>query len=350
MARSVLVTGANGYIGNAVARAFVRAGWITYGLIRSPASASALAGEEIIPVVGAIDDPSSHEIILANLPVPLDAIVSTTEVTFNYLPHYTNLVTLVRTLAQPTVSSGAPKPLLLFTSGCKDYGVGPHIHGAPDLVPHTEESPRNPPPPLAGRAENAARIFDHEDLLAPVLLRPTNVYGRSSSFYAGFFQVASQVAAAGTENSGLIVPADPNYVLHALHVDDCADAYVALAEHPRRDEVAGQVFNVSAHRYETVDQVVRALVQEYGIKGGLKYVRPDEIKPEHNPWPPFLIDFPQWTGSDKLRRVTGWRDRRTLFSEALHVYRLAYEAATANDLTAKMQDRVASVFKGFKAN
>ncbi|KAL2759784.1 hypothetical protein ACRALDRAFT_1079233 [Sodiomyces alcalophilus JCM 7366] len=354
MARTVLVTGANGYIGNAVARAFVRAGWITYGLVRSSASAPALAGEEIIPVVGAIDDQSSHETILARLPVPLDAIVSTTEATFNYLPHYTNLVALFRTLAKPTVSAGAPKPLLLFTSGCKDYGVGPHIHGTPGLAPHTEDAPRNPPPPLAARAENAARIFDHSDLLAPVLLRPTNVYGRSSSFYAGFLQVAAQAAAAAssseTKNPVLIVPADPNFVLHALHVDDCADGYVSLAEHPRRDEVEGHVFNISAYRYETVDEVARALVREYGIKGGVEYVKPDEVKPGDNPWPPLLIDFPQWTGSAKLRGVTGWRDRRPLFSEALHVYRQSYEVAAGNELTARMQDRVASVFQGFDSS
>lgn len=41
------------------------------------------------------------------------------------------------------------------------------------------------------------------------------------------------------------------------------------------------------------------------------------------------LNFPQWTGSDKLRRVTGWSDHRPLFTEALHVYRLAYEAAQA---------------------
>lgn len=166
-----------------MARAFVRVGWITYGLIRSPAFAPALAGEEIVPVVGAVDDQSSHEAILSRLPVPLNAIVSTTEVTFDYLLHYTNLVTLFRAIAKATVSAGAPKPLLLFTSGCKDYGMGPHIHGTRGLTHHTENTSCNPPPPLAARAEHSARIFDNADLLAPVLLRPTNLYGRSSSFY-----------------------------------------------------------------------------------------------------------------------------------------------------------------------
>ena len=81
--KAVLVTGANGYIGNAVARAFVRAGWITYGLIRSTSSSVSLAAEEIIPVIASIDDLPSHKAIQDSLPATLDAIVSTTEAITN---------------------------------------------------------------------------------------------------------------------------------------------------------------------------------------------------------------------------------------------------------------------------
>jgi len=40
-----------------------------------------------------------------------------------------------------------------------------------------------------------------------------------------------------------------------------------------------------------------------------------------------LMGFSQWVGSEKLRRDTGWRDRRILFSEGIRQYRGAYEAA-----------------------
>lgn len=84
--------------------------------------------------------------------------------------------------------------------------------------------------------------------MAPVLLRPANVYGRSSG-------------------SPIVIPwpVGPEYALHALHVNDCADAYVALAEHPRR--VEGEVFDISAHRYETVEEVLRPLAREYRASG-----------------------------------------------------------------------------------
>ena len=50
--KTVLVTGANGYVGNAVAKAFARAGWRTYGLVRREEAVGDLARNEIQPLVG----------------------------------------------------------------------------------------------------------------------------------------------------------------------------------------------------------------------------------------------------------------------------------------------------------
>lgn len=320
-ARVVLVTGANGYIGNAVARAFVRAGWITYGLVRSPLSVQKLAAEEVIPVVGIIDSRETHESIREALPARLDVIVSTTESLKDYGFHFENTVHLLRLLSAFSTAAGR-QPTVIFTSGCKDYGIGPHVHGEAGPPPHTEETPLRPPPAVAARTKFSVKIFDHTDVFWPVLVRPTNVFGRGSTYYQNFFAVAEQIADQGGR---FIMEAPPNHIIHALHVDDCADAYVAIASHPRVDEVRGQVFNISSHRYETVDEISRALITEYNIQGDPEYVDPKGR--EAVLWMPMLVNFPQWVDSTRLRTVTGWKDRRPLFSEALHVYRLAYEAA-----------------------
>ncbi|KZL79756.1 nad dependent epimerase [Colletotrichum incanum] len=323
--KTVFVTGANGYIGNAVARAFVAAGWTTYGLVRSPSAATALAQEEIVPVIGAIDERAAHTNIQRQLPSTLDVIVSATENILDYIPHYQNTIQLLRTLGEASSAAGL-KPLVIFTSGCKDYGIGPHYHGAPGLAPHTEESPINTVPVLINRATHAKKIFDHADVFAPVLVRPTNVYGRSSSYYKAFFDVAAKAAAEGKP---LLLTASPNNILHALHVDDCAEAYVAIAAHPSRAEVEGQVFNISAQRYETLEEVAQALRIEYGIRGGLQYVEASALNVGEDPWPLAVISFPQWVDSTKLTNLTGWKHHRPLFSESIHVYRLAYEATKA---------------------
>lgn len=59
--KNVLVTGANGYIGNAVAKAFCRAGWKVYGLVRRQELAGDLARHEIFPLIGSPDDLSFLE-------------------------------------------------------------------------------------------------------------------------------------------------------------------------------------------------------------------------------------------------------------------------------------------------
>lgn len=318
--KTALVTGANGYIGNAVARAFVRAGFVTYGLVRSPKSSQRLAVEEILPIIGSIDDLESHDNISGQLPQTLDVIVSTTEDHSDYVRHYNSVVTLLRTISLNSATKGT-KPLVIFTSGCKDYGVGPHFANNPGLAPHIETSPSKPPAFAKLRAEFSKKIFEHADAFSPVLVRPTNVHGRSSSFYGIFFRVAQQTADLGKP---LVMSGKPNGICHSLHVDDCGDAYVAIANHPRRRDVEGQIFNISSSRYETVAELGEALVHEYNITGGVKYV---DASSEENLWPPMIIDFPQWTGSDKLRRVTGWADHRPLFTDALNLYRVAYEAA-----------------------
>ncbi|KAK7212047.1 hypothetical protein V2G26_019225 [Clonostachys chloroleuca] len=198
--RVVLVTGANGYIGNAVARAFVRAGWITYGLVRSPLSVQKLAAEEVIPVVGIIDSRETHQSIREALPARLDVIVSTTELLKDYGLHFENTVHLLRLLSASSTAAGR-QPTVIFTSGCKDYGIGPHVHGEAGPPPHTEETPLRPPPAVAARTKFSVKIFDHTDVFWPVLVRPTNVFGRGSTYYQNFFAVAEQIADQGGGSS-----------------------------------------------------------------------------------------------------------------------------------------------------
>lgn len=326
-----------------MARAFTRAGWTTYGLLRSASRAHSLAAEEILPIIGNIDDISGHNEIKNQLPGALDAIISTTEDHSDYFRHYTAITSLLRTVGSRSVENGV-RPLVIFTSGCKDYGLGPHFANDPSLSPHTEESPTNPPGFAALRSEYSQKIFEHDDIFSPVLVRPTNVHGRSSSFYGIFLRVAEQAASG---DKPMVMPTRPDTIVHSLHVDDCGEAYVAIASHPQPEAVAGQVFNISARRYETVDEVGRALIVEYGNTKGLKYVNKEELSQGESPWPPGLVDFPQWTGSEKLRNITGWRDHRPLFSEAIHVYRVAYEAAQAAgheniDKVGKLVDKVLS--------
>ena len=264
----------------------MRAGWTTYGLVRNAEARPALKAAEIISVLGSADDKQ----FVSKLADParvfaFDVIVSLTEQMMDYVPHFNNTIDLFRVLSTVAHSQGV-RPLVLYTSGCKDYGMT-GLHGSEGLTPHTEESPLNPPPMLASRSTHAVKIFDHSDLFDAVLLRPTTIYGYSSSFYGPIFDIAAKAAEKGV----LEIAADPRGIMHGTHVDDCAEAYVAIAE-AERDLVKGKSYNISGHRYETLEEIANALVKEYKIADGVRFLPvPENQQPD---WSQLVFGFSQW--------------------------------------------------------
>lgn len=338
MSRTVLVTGANGFLGSGVAKSFSQAGWKTYGLIRRESAAFDLWTHEVTPVIGSAADTS----FLSALP-PIDVVVNTTEDHSNYTGHFKDSVKLFQLLQQKrneTLSHEADKLLVIFTSGCKDYGMTAR-HGDQSLAPHTEGSPLNPPDALRTRTEVSATIFDHKDDFDAILTRPTTFYGMTATFYAPLFQQAQR---ATTENGGsgiLRLESNENSVMHGTHINDVASAYVALATAPRA-QVAGEVFNISSHRYETAREVADAVERSYGIK--VEFVGSKEWQKDRLDLVQKLMDFTQWVDSQKLRKLTGWEDKMPLFSEDLDRYRKVYEVfeSAADERVTKMTARVAA--------
>ncbi|KAK8044525.1 hypothetical protein PG993_004549 [Apiospora rasikravindrae] len=320
--RSVLVIGANGYIGLAVCRAFVRAGWRVFGLVRRAEVASSLYAAEAMPIIGTLADDSLPQRV-CNYTTTVDVIIGCAEPA-DYSSYYQQFTALIRRVAETSNSNGV-RPLVLLSSGCKDYGTT-GVDGTPNLAPHTELSPIDPPAQLTSRATTSTKIFELNDVVDAAVLRPTNVYGYGSSYYGLVFDYASRIAASGAKT--LSIGSEPASIMHALHVDDCAEAYVALAERASRDEVNGQCFNISASRYETARDVLTALAKEYKFPGGGVFTGSAE---SDDPALTAVFGYSQWVDSWRIRDLTGWSEKRMLFSEDLRVYRMAYEAAVASD-------------------
>ncbi|KAF5621497.1 hypothetical protein F52700_10917 [Fusarium sp. NRRL 52700] len=339
--RNVLVTGANGYIGSAVCRAFVRAGWNTYGLIRNPQAREELALSETIPVIGSFTDLGFLETLFEEVNT-FDTIVSCTEKIPGYFAHFEEVMDCVKRLADKSHENGV-RPLVLWSSGCKDYGMT-GLHGTPGLAPHTEKSPLKAPEVLKERTANAARVLDFPELFDAAVIRPTCVFGYSNSYYGAIFDYAAGQREKGSEV--LRIPGDPDSIMHATHVDDCAEAYLFLAELDDRRAVGGQFFNVSGYRYETLAEVAGAVAKEYGFKGGVQFVPASEAEPSFPPGLHFVFSFSQWVGSEKLRSLTGWKDKRALFSKGIHAHRMAYEAykGLGHANVAEIQKRIGGNF------
>ncbi|KAF4120816.1 Nucleoside-diphosphate-sugar epimerase [Geosmithia morbida] len=323
--RTVFVTGANGYIGSAVCRSFARAGYRVYGMIRRASSAPSLWRVEATPVQGSFDDASWVDTLISTAST-FDVLVNCVESFPDYEAHYEKVIMVMLRLARASNDKGV-RPLLLWTSGCKDYGLG-SVRADGSVPLHTEETVEDPPTEaIRQRAQTSRRIYEHADVLDGVLLRPTSVYGYSSSYYATLMDYADDQRGSGAHV--LPLPVDPETPMHALHVDDCAEAYVALAEHGDRSAVADQTFNISSYRYETAREIGEALAKGYGFRDGVVFPPVDEAGDQFPASVAFTFGFPQWVASEKIRNLTGWRDRRALFTEDIDTYRRSYEAEKA---------------------
>lgn len=138
------------------------------------------------------------------------------------------------------------------------------------LAPHIEASPLNPPAAIADRSLLSPKNFQCSHAFDAVLLRPTTLFGRSGSYYGLFFELAQH---AKDTRIPLILPAHPKSIVHGTHVDDCANAYISIADFDRA-QVTGQCYNVSSRRYETLDEIAQVLIQECSLEKSVLFEPP----------------------------------------------------------------------------
>jgi len=160
----VLVTGASGYLGRAVAQRLVTVGHEVTGLVRNDVDVRTLALSGIDPVFGDLDDPKSLRVASEGV----DAVIEAASA-----DHEASTVALLEIIA------GTGRRFIR-TSGTGIYADG--AGGEPSDTVHTEDDGYTPVPPLAPRYHldeltmAAAQAGDHT-----VVIRPSMVYGYAGS-------------------------------------------------------------------------------------------------------------------------------------------------------------------------
>jgi len=287
MSTTVFISGAAGFIGQAVALAFRRAGYHVLGLVRNEGKSDILKQNEIKVLVG---DTNQLDNFMDHLK-RADIIIDTTG---NALP-----------LLEKTIlaSSGkSNKPLFIATAGLLSFG---------DSLNVVDETHEQKHPALKERAGAFQKVLNTKEV-RPVVISPGAVYGGSGGMWGkdGF---------SIKENEDLVLYGNLNKRLCWVHVEDLADVYVRVAK--AGHVVVGEFFGIAGPWTPTYQEWKVAAAKATGWKGKLVHI--PEI-PKDN----FFANIFEATvifNSQKAYNLLGWRERHLGIIAEIDTYFQAYK-------------------------
>jgi UDP-glucose 4-epimerase len=193
------------------------------------------------------------------------------------------------------------------------------VYGAAQAFPLTEQTATWPTTvygasKLAG--EHYAAAFHIVHGLPVVRVRPFNNYGPRAHFEGDSGEVIPRFILRALAGQPPVIFGDGSHTRDFLHVVDCSEAIVAIAE---CDELVGDLVNLGYGEETRIDRLAEMVLSAAG--------RPD-LKPIHEPGRPG--DVPRlWVDAGKLRRTTGFHPRippRAGLAATMEYYRELYAA------------------------
>lgn len=283
----VLLTGATGYIGSAVAEKLKDAGHEVLALARSDAAHERLAGRGYSPVRGDMTDADG----VAALARDADAVVhaANTQDAANAAADAALTTAVLRAL------EGTGKPFV-YTSGV--WTVGGTGDGYAD-----EAWTPNSIPLVAWRVPIEATVLAAAaQNVRSVVIRPVIVYGRGGGIPAMFVEEARSRGAVRVVDDG-------RQEWPFVHVDDLADLYVRALDAPAGTLLHGG----SGTSYPLRDVAVAASVAG-GADGKMASWTLDEARKEFGGFADALALHQRISGA-RARELLGWAPKRASLIE-----------------------------------
>lgn len=294
---NIFITGATGYIGFNVARAFRRAGHKVWGLTRSENKAKKLAEQEIIPVIGDMNNPGSYREIAEKSSVLIHAAADYENDTAE-LDRKT-----IDTFLEAAKKGAVPKTIL-YTSGC--WVIGDTGNTAID-----ETTPLKPIQAVAWRPAHEQMILGAGHVRG-LVLRPGCVYGERGGLTAAWFQ--------GAEDGNLEIIGNGTNYWTMVHVEDLASAYVLAAE-----SSYDGVFNISDRSRWTVGEMVSAVAAVTEFEREIRQIPVDEAAKDMGPVAEALA-LNQLVDAGKAERLLNWHPRHHGFVNEVEIFYRSWKA------------------------
>ena len=256
----IFLTGATGYIGNAVLDALVRGGHDVTALVRNNEKARGVAKRGAHPVIGNLAD--------------LDSFRGSAEAQDGYIHaaydssagggpaiDLAALEALIAAAKRPR-TAGATSPaqrFVIYTSGVWILGRAPEPVG--------EDAPINPIPHVAFRPAHEKLVLDAGNHhLRTMVVRPGVVYGGGNGIVGDIFKAAS---------NGLVrVIGDGNNHWPLVYDRDLGDLYARLAS---SSDACG-VYHANDEGDERVNDIVSAIKPYLPVKPDVRHVPIEEAR------------------------------------------------------------------------
>lgn len=289
----VLVTGATGLIGGAVARRLMAGGHEVVGLARSEMSAARLTGEGFAVMQGDLADPAS----VACAARAVDAVIHAASPGDQNTATYD--IAATRSIIEALRGTGKR---FVYTSGCL-------IYGSTGDAPATEDSPCNPVELVRWRQQLEDEILAAASVgVHSSVIRPGWVYGNWGGAAMMMYGAAREYGVARYVGDG-------RNRWSTVHADDLADLYALSLE---RAPVSS-IFNGVHGTATPLIEIARAASEAAGAEGRVEAWPLDEAR--QSLWAfADAITCDQVVCGDKAKRELDWRPSRRSIVEELRSY------------------------------
>jgi len=246
--QTVLVTGATGFTGGALARELVRQGKHVRALVRDVEKAKSLAGEGMELIEGDIREAEAVEKAAEGVEV-----IYHIAAVFRTAGHPDSYYTDINETGTVNVINAAKKHGTPRTVHCSTVGV----HGHVSEIPSDEDSPYNPGDIYqVTKLEGEKRMQEAiSEGLPGVIFRPAGMYGPGDLRFLKLFK--------GIQKGRFPMFGSGEIPYQFTYIDDMVDGIILCGEHP---DALGEVFIICADGWITLNEFFRRVATAVGGK------------------------------------------------------------------------------------
>ncbi len=296
----VFVTGASGYIGNAVAKAFREKGHTVYGLVRSKENAIDLSKEEICPIIGSLEKPDTYSKILDEVEVvthcAFDSSNKGAEQDGQAIDNILN-----------KFSKSPLSHALIYTSGV-------WVYGSTEYKMVDESHLTHPINLIKWRPQHEQKVLKATaPNLRTVVIRPGCVYGGIKGLTTLLFN--------SIQEGSVVIPGEGKNRWAMVHIQDLAHAYVSAAE----KELTHTILNVTDDSSSTLREIAEAIARSAGIPDKVRSLSTEEANKKFGSITEGLM-LDQKINNTKIKRLLHWQIHHAAFVDEIDTYYQAWKA------------------------